>query len=173
MIDTGSNVALKGRSLYNHLLTIIKGLKLVIILLKKKEKKHITFLSKKRFRIPMVPVLVPGHLKSKRPYVCLRLIMKEIFLQKGAAKCLFYTPEEVLKTALKKHAYRDQFCYSLDDFVFCYPDQHAEFTPGTTESFIVEKCMEEFSWKPYSKMNLFLCSISVYGNCNDMKNSKK
>ena len=84
-----------------------------------------------------------------------------------------YTAEEVLKTALKKHSDNDQFFCSLDDYVLCYPDQKiVEFIPGTTERFTVEKYKEEFLSKPYSKMDLFLCNISVYGNCSNMKNSK-
>ena len=83
-----------------------------------------------------------------------------------------YTAEEVLKTALKKHADNQSFC-SLDDYVLCYPDEKVvEFVPGTTESFTVEKYKEEFLSKPYSKMDLFLCNISVYGNCSNIKNSK-
>ena len=84
-----------------------------------------------------------------------------------------YTAEEVLETALKKHSDNDQFFCSLDDYVLCYPDQKiVEFIPGTTERFTVEKYKEEFLSKPYSKMDLFLCNISVYGNCSNMKNSK-
>ena len=84
-----------------------------------------------------------------------------------------YTTEEVLQIALKKHADNDQFFCSLDDYVLCYPDQKiVEFIPGTTESFTVEKCKEEFLSKPHSEMDLFLCNISVYGNCSNMKNSK-
>ena len=65
-----------------------------------------------------------------------------------------YTAEEVLKTALNKHADNDQFFCSLEDYVFCYPDQKlVEFIPGTTESFTVEKYKEEFLSKPYSKMD--------------------
>ena len=41
-IDTASNVALKGRSLLNHHLKILKGLKLLMTLSKKKEKKDMT-----------------------------------------------------------------------------------------------------------------------------------
>ena len=78
-----------------------------------------------------------------------------------------------MKTALKKHADNDKFFCSLDDYVLCYPDQKlVEFIPGTTESFTVEKYKEEFLSKPYSKMDLFLCNISVYGNYSNMKNSK-
>ena len=67
--DTSSNAVLKGRSLHNHHLTILKGLKQLMILLKKKkkEKKDMTSLSKKRFWIPVVPLLVQGHLRSKHP----------------------------------------------------------------------------------------------------------
>ena len=93
---------------------------------------------------------------------------KEIYFQKEAAEYLsrlgnnIYTAEEVLKTALNKHADNDQFFCSLEDYVFCYPDQKlVEFIPGTTESFTVEKYKEEFLSKPYSKMDLFLCNISV------------
>ena len=47
-----------------------------------------------------------------------------------------YTTEEVLKTALNKHAENDQFFCSLEDFVFFYPNQKVvEFIPGTIESF--------------------------------------
>ena len=53
-IDTASNVALKGRPLHNLHLTILKGVKLLMILFKKKEKKDMAFLSKKRFGIPVV-----------------------------------------------------------------------------------------------------------------------
>ena len=66
-IDTASNVALKGRPLHNPRLTILKGLKLLMILFKKKKKENIAFLIKKRFGIPVVPLLVPGHLRSKHP----------------------------------------------------------------------------------------------------------
>ena len=84
-----------------------------------------------------------------------------------------YIAEEILKTALKKHSDNDQFFCSLDDYDLCYPDQKTvEFIPGTAESFTVEKYKEEFLPKPYSKMDLFLCNISVYGNCSNMKNSK-
>ena len=84
-----------------------------------------------------------------------------------------YIAEEILKTALKKHSDNDQFFCSLDDYDLCYPDQKTvEFIPGTTESFTVEKYKEEFLSKPYSKMDLFSCNISVYGNCSNMKNSK-
>ena len=63
-----------------------------------------------------------------------------------------YTAEEVLRTALMKHADNDQFFCSMDDYSLCYPDQKlVEFIPGTTESFTVEKCKEEFLFK-------FLCS---------------
>ena len=79
-----------------------------------------------------------------------------------------------MKTALKKHADNDQFFCSLDDYVLCYPDQKlVEFIPSTTESFTVEKYKEEFLSKPHSKMDLFLCNISVYDNYySTMKNSK-
>ena len=67
-----------------------------------------------------------------------------------------------MKTALKKHADGDQFFCSLNDYVLCYPDQKlVQFIPGISESFIVEKYKEEFLSKPYSKMDLFLCNISV------------
>ena len=66
-IDTASNVTLKGRPLHNPDLAILKGLMLLMILFKKKEKKGMTFLCKKRFEIPVVPLLVPGHLRSKHP----------------------------------------------------------------------------------------------------------
>ena len=73
-----------------------------------------------------------------------------------------YTAEEVLKTALNKHADNDQFFCSLEDYVLCYPDQKlVDFIPGATESFTVEKYKEEFLSKPYSKIDLFLCNISV------------
>ena len=78
-----------------------------------------------------------------------------------------------MKTALKKHADDDQFFCSLNDYVLCYPDQKlVQFIPGISESFIVEKYKEEFLSKPYSKMDLFLCNISVYGKYSNMKNSK-
>ena len=67
-----------------------------------------------------------------------------------------YTAEEVLKTALKKHADNNQFFWFLDDYILCYPDQKVvEFILGTTESFTVNKYKEEFLSKPYSKMDLF------------------
>ena len=85
-----------------------------------------------------------------------------------------YTAEEVLKTALKKPADNDQFFCSLNDYVLCYSDQKlVEFIPVTTESFTVEKYKEEFLSKHYSKMDLFLCNISAYGNYSDVKNSKR
>ena len=47
-------------------------------------------------------------------------------------------------------------------YVFCCPDQNVvEFAPGTTESFTAERYKEEFQSKPYSKMDLFLFSVSV------------
>ena len=46
-IDTASNVVLKGRPLHNHHLKILKGLKLLLTLSKKKEKKYMVFLNKK------------------------------------------------------------------------------------------------------------------------------
>ena len=67
MIDNASNVALTGRPLHNTHLTIVKGLKLLMILFKKKEKKDMAFVSKKRFRIQVVLLLFAGHLKSKHP----------------------------------------------------------------------------------------------------------
>ena len=45
-IDTAPNVALKGRPLHNPRLTILKRLKLLMILFNKKEKKDLAFLSK-------------------------------------------------------------------------------------------------------------------------------
>ena len=67
-IDTASNVTLKGRPLHNPDLAILKGLMLLMILFKKKEKKGMAFfVSKKRFGIPVVPLLVPAHLRSKHP----------------------------------------------------------------------------------------------------------
>ena len=84
-----------------------------------------------------------------------------------------HTAEEVLKTALKKHADNDQFFFSLGDYVLCYSDQRlVEFIFGTTESFTVEKYKKGFLSKPYSKMDLFLCNISVYGNYSNVKNSR-
>ena len=51
-----------------------------------------------------------------------------------------HTAEEVLKTALKKHADNDQFFFSLGDYVLCYSDQRlVEFISGTSESFTVDK----------------------------------
>ena len=84
-----------------------------------------------------------------------------------------HTAEEVLKTALKKHADNDQFFFSLGDYVLCYSDQRlVEFIFGTTERFTVEKYKEGFLSKPYSRMDLFLCNISVYGNYSNVKNSR-
>ena len=54
IIDTASNVDLKGRPLHNPHVTILKGLKLLMILFKKKEKKDMAFSSKKRFEIPVL-----------------------------------------------------------------------------------------------------------------------
>ena len=72
-----------------------------------------------------------------------------------------------------KHADDYQFFYCLDDYVLCYPDQKpVEFFPGTNESLTVEKYKEEFLSKLYSKMGLFFCNISVYGNYSNMENSK-
>ena len=84
----------------------------------------------------------------------------DIFLKKGSRMPVKvgkqYTAEEVLKTALKKHADNNQFFWFLDDYILCYPDQKVvEFILGTTESFTVEKYKEEFLSKPYSKMDLF------------------
>ena len=66
-IDTASNVTLKGRPLQNHHLKILKGLQLLMTLSKKKEKKDMAILSKKRFGIPVVALLVPGHLRLSIP----------------------------------------------------------------------------------------------------------
>ena len=43
-----NHVALKGRSSHNYHLTILKGLELLRILLKKKEKKDMAFLTEKK-----------------------------------------------------------------------------------------------------------------------------
>ena len=81
-----------------------------------------------------------------------------------------HTAEEILRTALKKHTDNHQFFCSLDDHILCFPDQKIV---DTTESFTVEKYKEELLSKPYPKMYSFLCNISVYGNCSNMKNSKR
>ena len=138
-----------------------------MILFKKKEKKDMVFLSKKRFRIPVVPLLLPGHLRSKHPpnirsEVLINVGLLEsneegdIFPKRGSRIPVKvgkqYTADEVLKTALNKHADNDQFFCSLEDYVLCYPDQKlVDFVPGATESFTVEKYKEEFLSKPYSK----------------------
>ena len=84
-----------------------------------------------------------------------------------------YTVDEVLKTTLKKHSDSDQLFWTSGDYVLCYPDQKVvEFIPGTTESFTVEKYKEELLSKHCSKMDLFLCNISVCGNSSNIKNSK-
>lgn len=132
----------------------------------------------------MVPLLVPGHPRSKHPrtyvprfYGCLRVMTKEIYLQKEAAEYLqcwetIYFRRSFENSTVKKHSDNNQFFCSLDDYVLCHPDPDFEFIPGTTESFTVEKYREEFLWNPDSKVDLFLFNSSVYGNCSIMKNSK-
>ena len=104
----------------------------------------------------MVPLLVPGHPRSKHPrtyvqrfYGCLRVMTKEIYLQKEAAEYLqcwetIYVRRSFENSTMKKHSDNNQFFCSLDDYVLCHPDPDFEFIPGTTESFTVEKYKEEF-----------------------------
>ena len=80
-----------------------------------------------------------------------------------------FGPTEVAHAAVRKNADHDQFFCGSDDYVLYYPDQRiVQFIPGSNKEFTVKLYKEEIC-KPYSKIDLFLCTISNVDDLVDRK----
>ena len=76
--------------------------------------------------------------------------------------CKDFSSEQTLTAAVKKHADHDQFFSAAEDYVLLYPDQKlVKYVPGTNEDFSVAGYKKEL-FKPYSKLDLFLCKTHEY-----------
>ena len=77
----------------------------------------------------------------------------------------FYA-DQVLKSAVKKHADHDQHFCDTEDYCLMYPDMKiVDVVPGVQHKFNVQKSKDELGG-PYSKIDLYLCkAINSEKNC--------
>ena len=68
----------------------------------------------------------------------------------------FYA-DQVLKSAVKKHADHDQHFCDIENYCLMYPDMKiVDPVPGTQHKFTVQKYKDELG-RPYLKIDLYLC----------------